>query len=114
RTGHAEARHPRRDRPLGQYRARSPLSRNASGPQSSYTVRVTDSGRKRSREPDPAVRAGDDGECSVVCLGDALDDCQAKADTCMVPAYAFRAALKRLGKRGNQLWSELLAGVLDN
>jgi hypothetical protein len=46
-------------------------------------------------------------------LGDALDDCQAEADTCVVGAYAFGAAKKRLGKRGNELWGELLAGVLD-
>jgi hypothetical protein len=31
----------------------------------------------------------------------------------VVGAYAFGAALKRLGKRGNQLWGERLAGVLD-
>ena len=49
-----------------------------------------------------------------MCLGDAFDDCQAEADTCVVGAYAFGAALKRLGKRGNQLWGELLAGVLDS
>ena len=48
-----------------------------------------------------------------MCLGDALDDCQAEADTCVVGAYAFGAAKKRLAKRGNQLWGELLAGVLD-
>jgi hypothetical protein len=36
-------------------------------------------------------------------LGDALDDCQAEADTGVVGAYAFGAALKRLDKRGNQL-----------
>jgi transposase len=40
--------------------------------------------------------------------------CQAEADTCLVGAYAFGAALKRLDKRGNQLWGELLAGVLDS
>jgi hypothetical protein len=39
-----------------------------------------------------------------VCFGDALDDCQAEADACVVGAYAFAAALKRLGKRGDQLW----------
>jgi hypothetical protein len=41
-----------------------------------------------------------------VCSGDAFDDCQAEADTdtCVVGAYAFGAALKRLDKRGNQLW----------
>jgi hypothetical protein len=47
-------------------------------------------------------------------LGDAFDDCQAEADTCVVGAYAFGAAKKRLGKRGNYLWSELVAGVLDS
>ena len=48
-----------------------------------------------------------------MCLGDALDDRQAEADACVVDAYAFGAAKKRLGKRGNYLWGELLAGVLD-
>ncbi len=48
-----------------------------------------------------------------MCLGDALDDCQAEADTCVVGAYAFGAAMKRLDERGDQLWGELLAGVLD-
>ena len=63
-----------------------------------------------TRSP-PASRG--EGEGSVVCLGDAFHDCQAEADTCVVGAYAFGAALKRLGKRGSQLWGELLAGVLD-
>jgi hypothetical protein len=36
-------------------------------------------------------------------LGDAFDDRQAEADTCVVGAYASGAALKRLGQRGNQL-----------
>src|SRR3981081_2158916 len=40
-------------------------------------------------------------------------NCQAEDDTCMVGAYAFGAATKRIAKRGNELWSELLAGVLD-
>ncbi len=48
-----------------------------------------------------------------MCLGDAFDYCQAEADTRVVGAYAFGAARKRLDKRGNQLWGELLAGVLD-
>jgi hypothetical protein len=30
-----------------------------------------------------------------------LDDCQAEAHTYVVGAYAFGAAKKRLGKRGN-------------
>jgi hypothetical protein len=46
-------------------------------------------------------------------LGDALDDGQAEADTRVVGADAFGAANKRLGKRGNYRWGELLAGVLD-
>jgi hypothetical protein len=46
-------------------------------------------------------------------LHDALDDRQTEADARVVGAYAFRAALKRLGKRGDQLRRELLAGVLD-
>jgi hypothetical protein len=48
-----------------------------------------------------------------VCLRDALDDCEAEADTCVVAAYAFGTALKRLGKRGDDGPRELLAGVLD-
>jgi hypothetical protein len=46
-------------------------------------------------------------------LGDAVDDREAEANACVVGAYALGAALKRLGKRGHQLWGELLAGVLD-
>ena len=48
-----------------------------------------------------------------MCLGDALDDCQAEADACVVGVDAFGAATKRLDERGDQLWGELLAGVLD-
>jgi hypothetical protein len=48
-----------------------------------------------------------------VCFGDAFDDSQAEADTCVFGAYAFGAATERLGKHGSQLSSELLAGVLD-
>ena len=55
------------------------------------------------RDAEPAGGPGGEGESSVVCLGDAFDDCQAKPDTCMVGAYAFGAAKKRLDKRGNQL-----------
>ena len=32
----------------------------------------------------------------------------------MVTAHAFAAALERLGKRGHELWGELLAGVFDS
>jgi hypothetical protein len=52
-------------------------------------------------DAEPAFVPGGEGEGSVVCLGDALDDCQAEADACVVGAYAFGAAPKRLGKRGN-------------
>ena len=48
-----------------------------------------------------------------MCLGDAVDDRQAEADACVVGTHAFVAALKRLDKRGHQLWGELPAGVLD-
>ena len=43
-----------------------------------------------------------------MCLGDAFDDCQAEADTRVVGVYAFGATLKRLDKRRNYLWGELL------
>src|SRR6266581_6173860 len=65
------------------------------------------------RDAEPPGGPGGEGEGPVVCLGDAFDDCQAEADTCVVGADASGAAKKRLGKRGNQLWCELLAGVLD-
>ena len=45
--------------------------------------------------------------------GDALDDCQAEADTCVRGADALGATTKRLGERGDGLRGELLAGVLD-
>ena len=45
--------------------------------------------RELRRDADPAVRAGDDRERSVVCLGDALDDRQAEADPGVVAADAF-------------------------
>src|SRR5262249_39266699 len=66
------------------------------------------------RDAEPPSGPGGEGEDAVMCLGDAFDDCQAEAHTCMVTAYAFGAALKRLDKRGNQLGGELLAGVLDS
>ncbi len=49
-----------------------------------------------------------------MCLGDAFDDCQAEAGTCLVGADAFGASNKRLDKPWDQLWGELLAGVLDS
>ena len=64
-------------------------------------------------DPESARGARDDGEGSVVCLGDALDDCQTEADAGMVVAYSFGAALKRLAQRRDQLRRELLPGVLD-
>ena len=53
------------------------------------------------RDAEPAGGSGGEGEGSIVCLGDAFDDCQAEADTSVVGAYAFGAANKRLDKRGN-------------
>jgi hypothetical protein len=55
------------------------------------------------RDAKAAGGAGREGEGSVVCVGDAFDDCQAEADTdtCVLGAYAFGAATKRLGKRGS-------------
>jgi hypothetical protein len=50
---------------------------------------------------EPAGGPWCEGEGSVVCLGDAVDDCQAEADACVVGAYAFSTAKKRLDKRGN-------------
>jgi hypothetical protein len=56
---------------------------------------------------EPASGTGCEGEGSAVCFVDALDDRQAEADTGVVGAYAFGAALKGLGKRGNQLWGDV-------
>jgi len=70
-------------------------------------------GGELHRDAETACGPGREGEGSVVCLGDALDDRQAEADTRVVGAYALGAAKKRLGERGNRLWRELLAGVLD-
>src|SRR5205814_3174489 len=61
----------------------------------------------------PACGPRGESEGPVVCLGDALDDGQAEANACMVGAYAPGTALKRLAQRCNELWGELLAGVLD-
>src|SRR5882757_33696 len=71
-------------------------------------------GRQLHRDDEPASAPGSEGEGSVVRLGDAVDDRQAEADTGVVDTYALSAALKRLDKRGNQLWGQLLAGVLDS
>ena len=61
-------------------------------------------GGKLHRDAEPAGGPGREGEGSVVCLGDVVDDCEAETDACVVGAYAFCAAKKRLAKRGNQLW----------
>src|SRR5215218_5351711 len=70
-------------------------------------------GGELHRDAEPAGGPRDEGEGSVVCLGDALDDRQAEADTGVVGGDAFGAAKKWLDQRGNDLWGELLAGVLD-
>jgi hypothetical protein len=46
-------------------------------------------------------------------LCDVLYDCQAETHTCVVGADAFRATLKRLGKRGNQPGGKVLPSVFD-
>src|SRR5262245_174980 len=65
------------------------------------------------RDTEPARIPSGEGEGSVVRLGDALDDCESETDAGVVGADAFTAALERLGKGGDCLWGELLAGVLD-
>ena len=54
-------------------------------------------------DAEPAGSPGGEGEGSVVCLGDAVDDCEAEADTdtYVVGAHASDAALKRFGERGS-------------
>src|SRR5262245_35327358 len=66
------------------------------------------------REAEPATDPGGEGEGSVVCLRDALDDGQAETDTGMAGADAFGAALERFGEGRDQLGRELLAGVFDS
>ena len=59
----------------------------ASGPHDGRTrsLIVTGLARRRDgelhRDAEPASGSGDEGEASVVCLGDALDDRQSEADT---------------------------------
>jgi hypothetical protein len=66
-----------------------------------------------NRDEKAASGPGGEGERSVVCLCDAIYDCQTETHTCVVAAYAFRATLERLGKRGNQPGGKVLAGVFD-
>jgi hypothetical protein len=54
---------------------------------------------KSHLDDEPVIGAWAEGEGSVVCFDDALDDGQAEADTCVVGAYACGAALKRFDKR---------------
>jgi hypothetical protein len=42
-----------------------------------------------------------------VCLGDAVDDCQAETNTGLDAADAFGAPLERFGECRNQLWLSL-------
>ena len=53
-----------------------------------FVSRIT----RETGDAEPAFVPGSQGECPVVCVGDALHDCQAEADTCVVGAYAFGAA----------------------
>ena len=65
------------------------------------------------RDAEPPSGPGGESEGSVVCLGDAVDDCQAESDTCVVGPNAFGAALERFGECRDQLWRELVTGVFD-
>src|SRR3954471_3060731 len=84
--------------------------RTAVAPSSSSGMRW--SGGEAPRHAEPAGGPGGEGEGSVVCSADALDDRQAEADTCVIGAYASGAALKRLPKRGDHLGGGHLARVL--
>jgi len=49
-------------------------------------------------------------------LGDAFDDCEAEAHAYVVGAYAFPVPRRKNGStsgRGDQLWVDVLTGVLD-
>ena len=61
----------------------------------------------------PAARGGK-GKASVVCVGNAFDDCQAQANAGVVGVgHAFAAPNKWFDKRGYELWAERGAGVFD-
>src|SRR5882757_6078379 len=70
-------------------------------------------GQLRGDAEPPAGPRGE-GQGAIVCLGDALGDREAESDARVVGADAFVTAKERLGERGDQLWAELLAGVLDS
>ena len=75
---------------------------------SGVTIPLTVIGQRRwSRRgvaPLCGARSGPgEGERSVVCLGDALDDCQAEADTCVFVCVRCREM-----KCGNYLWGSFL------
>src|ERR1700722_19135424 len=70
-------------------------------------------GGESHRDAKPTSVPGREGEGSVVCLSNALDDGQAQADTSLVRVGAFGAPPKRLGERGDQLRGEFLARALD-
>ena len=70
-------------------------------------------GGELHRDAEPTFGARREGERSFVCLGDALDDRQSEADTCVVGADALGAALERFGERRDLLCAERVAGVLD-
>ena len=60
-------------------------------------------GGELHRDAEPTGGPGSEGEGPVVCLGDALDDRQAEADTCVVATCAFGAPLERLGEDRDRL-----------
>ena len=81
--------------------------RLAAGAQASVTpAGSAGSAGSRTVTRSPPSRRGIDGERSVVGSGDAVDDGQAEADTCMVAADASGAALERFGERRDRLWRQ--------
>ncbi len=76
--------------------------------------RSASAGRRRGqshRHAESSFCLGGKEEGSVVGLGDALDDGQAEADTCVVGVNACGAPVKRFGERRDQAWRERVAGV---
>ena len=81
---------PATERRLGQ--VTGPLGQELDGPR--RPRRFTGScdgvrwrGGELHSDAEPSRRPGVEGEGSVVCFGDALDDCQTEADACVVGAY---------------------------
>ena len=73
----------------------------------------TSTGRKSYSDAEPTRLPGSEGEGSVVCLDDVVDDGEAETYACVIAVDTFFAALERFDQGGDDLWSERLAGILD-